>query len=346
MTQTVKMIGSKKKLSKQIEDYISTKIGKNLRVIDAMAGAGNVSIALKKAGHTVLANDIRPFTLPILSTYIAIDNDTDDHSELHRWIDTLNKLPGQEGYVTRMFAEEARYFQRHNAMRIDGIRGAIGGVTDPDLYNYLLASLILAADRVESTTGVWMAYLKEPSPRSYKEMTLLPPEMIPGKGYASCMDVFELMESKSLAMIEGFDVTYVDSPYDGHSYAGNYHVLDTIALNDEPEAYGIARKRVDVRTNQSVFNSKKTHREALKRLFQMAPTEHVVVSYSNESIATPDEVEAMLAELGRVDVEEFRHDRYIGARIGQHNRKGERIGEATHVHNTEFLFHLKKERVR
>lgn len=344
MAQTIKLIGSKKRLSKQIEDYITTKIGKNLRVIDVMAGAGNVSIALKKGGHLVLANDQRPFAQTILSTYIGLDGDTEQEDGLEEMISALNELPGTRGYFTKTFAEEARYFQVKNAMRIDSIRGAIEMVDQDALRRYLITSLLLAADRVDSTVGVWMAYLKQPSPRSFNDLKLLPPTLIPGKGWSSGYDVFDPDFWRDVEAAGGWDVTYIDSPYDGHSYAGNYHVLDTITLNDQPDTYGVAKKRVDVRNNKSPFNSKRNHHDALKRLFQQVPTEHVVVSYSNEGIATVDEVEAMLREHGEVEIMEFKHDRYIGSRIGQHNRKGERIGEPTHIHNTEYLFHLKKDK--
>jgi adenine-specific DNA-methyltransferase len=48
----------------------------------------------------------------------------------------------------------------------------------------LLTALLLAADRVDSTTGLQMAYLKDWSPRSYQPLELRVPELIAGPGRA------------------------------------------------------------------------------------------------------------------------------------------------------------------
>jgi len=47
-----------------------------------------------------------------------------------------------------------------------------------------LTSLIEAADRVDSTTGVQMAYVKQWAPRSAKPLELRVPELLPGPGRA------------------------------------------------------------------------------------------------------------------------------------------------------------------
>ena len=50
------------------------------------------------------------------------------------------------------------------------------------LYPVLLTSLIEAADRVDSTTGVQMAYVKQWAPRSYRPLELRVPELLAGRG--------------------------------------------------------------------------------------------------------------------------------------------------------------------
>ena len=42
-----------------------------------------------------------------------------------------------------------------------------------------------------------------------------------------------------------FDLAYLDPPYNQHRYFTNYHVWETLVAWDAPEAYGVARKRVD-----------------------------------------------------------------------------------------------------
>ena len=51
-----------------------------------------------------------------------------------------------------------------------------------------------------------------------------------------------------------------------HSYRGNYHVWETLVRGDEPDAYGIAMKRVDCKEYKSDFNSKLRIRQALAEI--------------------------------------------------------------------------------
>ena len=85
--------------------------------------------------------------------------------------------------MTATFCEQSRFFQPHNGARIDAIRDAIafrhaGTPFEP----LLLASLLEAADRVDSTTGVQMAYVKTWAPRSFRPLELRVPELISGTG--------------------------------------------------------------------------------------------------------------------------------------------------------------------
>src|SRR5207302_3487582 len=104
-------------------------------------------------------------------------------------------LPGQEGYVTSTFSQASRYFQPHNARRIDAIRTEIESrFAGQPLYPVLLASLLEAADRVDSTTGLQMAYLKQWSPRSHQPLVLRKPTLLPGPGRAIRGDATQLID--------------------------------------------------------------------------------------------------------------------------------------------------------
>src|SRR5207248_3001003 len=116
----------------------------------------------------------------------------------------------------------------------------------------LLTSLIEAADRVDSTVGVQMAYLKRWAARARRSLELRPPHAVAGpQGVVTRADANELVGS-----LEGIDCAYLDPPYNQHSYLGNYHVWETLALADAPAHYGVARKRADVRERRSAYNSR------------------------------------------------------------------------------------------
>jgi adenine-specific DNA-methyltransferase len=237
--------------------------------------------------------------------------------------------------VTRTFCEEARYFTPQNGARIDAIRARIDRLDlDAVERGVLLTALLEAADRVDSTVGLQMAYLKRWAPRALNPLELREPHAVDGPaGDVSRRDANELV-----AELDGVDCTYVDPPYNQHSYFGNYHVWETIVRNDAPPAYGVARKRADTREHRSPYNSKRLAFAALRDLVERAATPWLVVSCSDEGFHDPADVRALLGEAGYVAETAIDNPRYVGARIGIHNARGQRVGAVSHVRNHELLF--------
>lgn len=304
-------------------------------VLDLFAGSTRVARGLKAAGFHVTANDLASYSEVLATTYIATDASTVDRDALQEKLDGLSALPDVHGYVTRTFCEDARYFQPANGRRIDAIRAGIDAfASSPQECALLLTSLIEAADRVDSTTGLQMAYLKQWAPRSYRPLALRLPELLDGPGVALGLDA-----RACVAREETFDVAYLDPPYNQHSYFSNYHIWETLVRGDAPTAYGIARKREDCRTTKSAFNQRPNAWNALREVVLGVRARHVLLSFSNEGFFTDVAIRALLAErFDEVAVIPVDSPRYVGARIGIHNLKGERVGAVSHVRNTELLF--------
>ena len=87
-----------------------------------------------------------------------------------------------------------------------------------------------------------MAYVKQWAPRSFGPLTLRVPELLPGSGRAVRGDARALAST-----LGGFDLAYLDPPYNQHRYFTNYHVWETLVAWDAPEHYGVACKRIDSR---------------------------------------------------------------------------------------------------
>ena len=134
------------------------------------------------------------------------------------------------------------------------------------------------------------------------------------------------------------DLAYLDPPYNQHSYLRNYHVWETLVRWDQPEVYGIANKRTDCRTRLSAFNSRPGIGPALARTIAALRCPTLVVSFNNEGYLDRAALEAMLAARGHLHVVEIPYGRYVGAKIGIHNPKGEKVGTVGRLTNTEFLF--------
>ena len=330
----IKYLGSKRKLVPQILAHIQALPVE--RVCDLFTGTTRVAQACKRAGMYVMANDLASYSYVFAGAYIATDAAAVDLHRLNGFLAHLNALPPAPGYVTRTFCEDARYFHPKNGARIDAIRAEIELLPLlPPERAIILTALLLAADRVDSTTGLQMAYLKSWAPRALNDLVLKMPDLLPGEGEAHQGDALAFVRNGGTREV---DLTYIDPPYNQHSYAGNYHVWETLVRNDAPEAYGVARKRTDVRGQRNPWNSKPRFRETLGSLLAAVESRYLLVSFSNEGFMASADLEAMLADIGRVQRVDIDFQRYIGAQIGVHNPAGEKVGTVTHTRNVEHLF--------
>ena len=314
-------------------------------VLDMFSGTSRVGDALKRRQYRVLANDYLACGEAIARCYIEADGTPEQLRQARLLIDEFNRLPPSAGYFTEVFCEKSRYLQPKNGARVDAIREEIERKDlDPELRAIVLVSLMEAADRIDSTTGVQMAYLKKWAPRAFNDLELRLPEIGPraeaGKGQAHRMDAVDAVE-----VLEA-DIAYLDPPYNQHSYLGNYHVWESLVLWDKPEHYGVACKRVDCRERKSDFNSRKRYRAAWERVVDRVRARHLVVSFSDEGFIGRAEMEALLARRGEVQVIENDYRRYVGARIGVFNPSGEKVGRVSHLRNTEYLYVVSPEKLQ
>lgn len=329
----IKYLGSKRRLVPHIESIVR-ELGPVETALDAFAGTTRVSQALKRLGIHVHANDLASYTEALAGCYVVADARALDEPALRAKLDHLAALPGVDGYVTETFCHRARYFQPHNGRRIDAIRAALDDVADgPVERAILLTSLLEAADRVDSTTGVQMAYLKQWAPRSHNDLELRLPVLLPGTGTATRRDANELVRE-----LPRVDLAYLDPPYNQHAYRGNYHVWETIALGDEPEPYGIAMKRSDCRELKSDYNSRRRALPALTDLVEQLAARWLLISFSDEGHVSPAELRDLLSTRGEVAELQVAHDRYVGARIGIHSPSGVKVGTVGRLRNVEHLF--------
>lgn len=332
----IKYIGSKRTLLPVIVGVIRD-LGDDVRsVIDLFSGTSRVGHALKGAGYAVHANDVNAYATTLATCYVAADRE-DVERDARRLIAELGALPGRPGYFTETFCEKSRFFQPKNGARVDAIRDAIAAKSLPkELEAVLLVSLMEAADRVDSTTGLQMAYLKEWAKRAHNDLELRMPEVLPraakGKGSAHGLDALDAARTLEA------DVAYVDPPYNGHSYLGNYHVWESLVRWDKPDVYGVACKRVDVKQRQSAFNQKRRFREALEGTIAAIRARYLVVSFSDEGFLGRAEMEELLGARGHVTTLENDFKRYVGAQIGIYNPSGAKVGAVSHLRNTEYLY--------
>jgi len=332
----IKYLGSKRVLVPRILELVEGLEGVRT-VLDLFSGTTRVAHALKRRGHRVHANDHNAYAATLAACYVKADKRR-WRARAERLCAELDALPGKPGWFTETFCVRARYLQPPNGARVDAIRERIAALAlEPTLEAIALTSLMEAADRVDSTTGVQMAYLKRWAGRSHQPLRLRVPELLNGAGGASCLDAAE-----AASRFEA-DLAYLDPPYNQHSYLGNYHLWESLVRWDKPEVYGVAMKRTDVRERGSRFNRKGTIDEALRAVVEAVRARWLVVSFSNEGFLTPERVEAILAVRGPVTRLEIPYRRYVGARIGIYNPQGEKVGTPGRLTNRELLFMVRVE---
>jgi adenine-specific DNA-methyltransferase len=331
--RVIKYLGSKRRLVQAIS-ALAAGCGARTAA-DMFTGTTRVAQELKRQGAFVTAVDTATYSEVLAACYIGTDASSLDRSELDDALAELNALEGRRGYFTEVFCERARYLRPENGARVDAIRDAIEERhrTNP-LYPVLLTSLLEAADRVDSTTGLQMAYLKSWVPRAFNPLFLRVPEMLVGPGRALRADARQAVSS-----IGHVDFAYLDPPYNQHRYFTNYHVWETLIRWDAPDHYGIACKRADARNKatHSEFNSKLTMPAALAETVRNVQATVVVVSCNDESWLSREELVEMCEVHGHVELLEFDSRRYVGAQIGIHDPSGRKVGQVSHLHNRERM---------
>ena len=330
----IKYLGSKRRLVGEIGDLLTATDAAT--AVDLFTGTTRVAQEFCRRGAQVTAVDVAAYSEVLAQCYVETDVASIEPAEVAEALRRLAQLPDRRGYVTEVFAEQARYFHPDNARRIDAIRDGIDAwYPDGPLRPILLTSLLEAADAVDSTVGLQMAFLKEWAPRALRPLRLRPPVLVPGSGRALRCDALEAVRTMGPV-----DLAYLDPPYNQHRYYTNYHVWETLVRWDAPAHYGVACKREDARdpATKSPFNYRSRMPQALAEVITQVRATTVVVSFSNEGFLPLAEVLELCEARGH-PVRVLAHDtrRYIGSAIGVYSPGGVKVGTQGPSRNVEYL---------
>lgn len=329
----IKYLGSKRLLIPAISAAARHLANPGETALDLFSGTSRVGQALKTEGFAVQSNDLNAYAETLARCYVQADA-AEYRSSAAEFLAILAEAPAVHGHFTKTWCEDSRFFHPDNGARIEGMRLRLDELKlDEPMHSIMLTALMEAADRVDSTTGLQMAYLKQWAKRALKPLELRLPQLLFGQGSVTRLDAAEA------ALRAGpVELAYLDPPYNQHSYIGNYHVWESLVLWDQPEVYGIACKRSDVRERKSDYNSKRRIHQAMSALLSALDARTLLVSFNNEGFISEDEMLELLRPHGEVALTRFEYKRYVGAQIGQHNLKGKRVGKVTHLRNRELLF--------
>jgi adenine-specific DNA-methyltransferase len=350
-TEGIKYAGSKLKLLPHILQ-LAQKV-KPQTVFDGFSGTTRVSQAFAQSGYRVIANDIAVWSKVFGDCYLL---NPFPHEHYKALIDHLNALPGRHGWFSTHYAGDPKPnglkkpWQHHNTLKLDAIREEIENLSlSPHEKAVALTSLILAMDEVDSTMGHYASYLNEWSPRSYKQMKLAVPKLIPKtlEHETHRADIFDVVSSVDA------DLAYYDPPYGSNNdkmppsrvrYASYYHLWSSICLFDNPLLFGKAKRRADTADglSASVFEEFRKNGsgrfivvEAIERLLRETRCRHIILSYSSGGRATAEELNEVIRSAGKlVEVVEVDYKRNV---MGGMRWTHEWVRDAEEP-NREFLF--------
>lgn len=297
-------IGSKHSLLDFLETSILQVVGNDNSLVfcDLFAGTGAVGRNFKKLGYKVIANDVQYYSYVLNRHYIG------NHKPMIRietLIKRLNNLDGIDGFISQNYAPnekcERKYFTVENARKCDAIRQQIEQwksnreITE-DEYFCLLATLLECIDKYANTASVYGAYLKDYKKSARKTMQLEPlPVFVNEKEHKIFNE-----DCNTLIREIAPDILYLDPPYNTRQYSANYHLLETIAKNDNPEIIG----KTGLRKNKenSLYCSRQAVKKQFSDLIANAKAKYIFLSYNNEGLLSPDYIKEIMRSRGEYGV--------------------------------------------
>ena len=320
-------IGSKLSILNYIDDTIQdfAEISdNNITFCDIFAGTSSVGKYFKNKGYNIISNDIEYYSFVNAKHFIEnnkeITFDRLKDEGIQNVFEYLNHLNDKKGFIFKNYTikgtqnqeYERKYFTEENAIKIDSIRNKIEEWKNNKLikeneYYYLITCLLEAADKVANTASVYEAFLKNIKKSAIKTLELKPLEVLINdkeKKYLVKNEDANLLINK----ISG-DILYMDPPYNTRKYDTNYHILETIALYDNPKIKGKTGVREETK-KRSRYCVKKEVESAFEDLIKNAKFKYIFLSYNDEGIIPLNKIKEIMSKYGEYKVYEKNHKRF------------------------------------
>lgn len=314
-------IGSKYSLLsfilESIRDSVDGDISK-MKIGDLFCGTCSVGFMFRKLEANVIANDLEYYSFIVAKSYLECSF----NENIKSLIIKLNQLEDKEGLIYNNYAPEKGeytyhkskdvteigtrlFFSNENARRIDAIRIELEvmrkDLSDNDYY-FLLASLIVSADKIANVASVYGAYLKKLKESAKKDFVLLPIHFETNK--IDCKVYNE--DINIMAPKEEYDVVYLDPPYNNRQYSKNYHILNYLAKYEDVKLRGktgLFDCEVSKYSQKDVLNS-------FSEMIKSLKTKYIFLSYNNEGLMSKDEIMEVLSEKGSVNLIEKEYQKF------------------------------------
>ena len=327
-----RLIGSKYRILNNISEVIKKERITGKTFFDVFSGSAAVGRYFKRK-YSIISNDSLYFSYVLQKALIDLNEypkfrgvkipnlPTEPKKRINQILEFLNKIERKEGFISNHYTPASKkidgfkrkYFSEENGKGIDSIRMVIEewfnkNQINDDEYFYLIASLLMAVQKVSNISGTYGAFNKFWDPRAKKPLILKFIDVIPSKfsHKAFNQDSFDILNKVHC------DIAYIDPPYNERQYIANYHILETIARYDNCQISGKTGIRSYTEREKSVFCSRKLVGAALLRLLNELKTKYIILSYNSEGLLSKDEILSIFnkANLKGIKLYEFPYRRF------------------------------------
>lgn len=334
----LRYLGNKASILSNIEELLESKnlLNKPMKFFDAFCGSGSVADYFKQY-YDIIINDNLTWSVIYTKGRIIAKSCSFDNLGFDPF-DYLNSNSNVlHGFMYENYSpaiSSRMYFSAENAARIDYFRWQIEEwktkfKINNDEYNYLLACLIESVSDVSNTAGVYGAFLKKWDSRALKPIVFEKVDSID----VFCSSVKEYNEKiEDIISDVECDILYLDPPYTQNQYGTQYHLLETLVLDDHPSISKVtgSRKTAPMRSDWS--KDIKSH-ILFDRVIAKTKAKHIVFSYNNDGFMSKDFIEASLKRYGKPET-------YVCKKISY--KKYQNWKSANHKEHFEYLFYVEK----
>ena len=327
----MRYLGNKESIKNEILKVISEKnLLENSKVFfDAFCGTGTIADELKDKCKIVINDNLNFATVFTLG---RLNKNRCKFDKLgFNPLEYLNTNDNKyNGFFTKNYSPKLSgrmYFSNENAGRIDYFRYQIENWYNEKKislveYNYLLGCLLESVSKVANIAGVYGAYLKKWDPRALKKIKFIDIESN-SKKLKNQVDVYNENIVDIIGKIK-CDIIYLDPPYTKNKYSVQYHILETLVLDDNPKITGITgvREYSNKLNNWSIKN--KVEIEFDKVMYE-TKAKHIIMSYSDEGLLSKDYIQNVFKRYcvkDSIEVKEIKYKKYRNHRTkteSQHN---------------------------
>lgn len=339
--QLITYLGNKRGLVGPLESAVGEVRGRlggrKLRALDLFSGSGFVSRLLKRHSTLIAANDLESYARAVSDCYLP-NRDQPLLAEAAQHVARLNAAAGAgarvDGFIRELYSPtddrniqlgERVFYSNDNARRLDFYAQEIQELP-AEVRRLLLGPLLSKASIHANTGGVFKGFYKDKHTGIGKfgaaagdavRRILAPIELeVPVLSRVDTEHHVYQQDANQLASTlpeDGFDLVYIDPPYNQHPYGSNYFMLNLLTNYARPT--DVSRvSGIPTGWNRSGYNVRNMALPLLAHLFESIPARFLLVSFNSEGFVGTADIKESLSRHGSVDELSMTYNAYRASR--------------------------------